>query len=35
MIGPFGRHLSTLIYHRVLPEPDPLVPGAVCAADFD
>ena len=26
---------SILIFHRVLPEPDPLFPGEVCAAQFD
>jgi peptidoglycan/xylan/chitin deacetylase (PgdA/CDA1 family) len=33
--GPFSRCLSILIYHRVVPEPDPLVPDQVCAAEFD
>jgi peptidoglycan/xylan/chitin deacetylase (PgdA/CDA1 family) len=33
--GPLSRCLSILIYHRVVPEPDPLVPDAVCAAAFD
>ena len=32
--GP-GARLSTLIFHRVLPEPDPLLPGEVDAARFD
>lgn len=27
--------LSTLIFHRVLPAPDPLFPGEVCATQFD
>jgi peptidoglycan/xylan/chitin deacetylase (PgdA/CDA1 family) len=30
-----GARLSTLIFHRVLPEPDPLMPGEVDAARFD
>jgi peptidoglycan/xylan/chitin deacetylase (PgdA/CDA1 family) len=33
--GPLSRCLSILIYHRVVPEPDPLVPDAVCAEEFD
>jgi peptidoglycan/xylan/chitin deacetylase (PgdA/CDA1 family) len=33
--GPLSRSLSILIYHRVVPEPDPLVPDTVCAAEFD
>lgn len=33
-LGP-GRSLSTLIFHRVLPAPDPLFPGEVDAARFD
>ncbi|RTL46516.1 MAG: polysaccharide deacetylase family protein [Burkholderiales bacterium] len=32
--GPRAR-LNTLIFHRVLPEPDPLFPGEVDAAAFD
>jgi peptidoglycan/xylan/chitin deacetylase (PgdA/CDA1 family) len=32
--GARGR-LCTLIFHRVLPEPDPLFPGEVHAAQFD
>jgi peptidoglycan/xylan/chitin deacetylase (PgdA/CDA1 family) len=32
--GPRGR-LSTLIFHRVLPAPDPLFPGELDAAAFD
>ena len=32
--GPRGR-LSILIFHRVLPEPDPLFPGEVDASQFD
>ena len=35
MTGPFSRCLSILIYHRVVPEPDPLVPEQVCAKEFD
>ena len=35
MMGPFSRCLSILIYHRVVPEPDPLVPDQVCAKEFD
>src|SRR6267142_5659459 len=34
-MGPFSRCLSILVYHRVVPEPDPLVPEAVCAMEFD
>jgi peptidoglycan/xylan/chitin deacetylase (PgdA/CDA1 family) len=34
-MGPFSRCLSILIYHRVTPEPDALVPDQVCAAEFD
>jgi len=33
--GPLARSLSILIYHRVVPEPDPLVPETVCAAEFE
>lgn len=32
--GPKGR-LSVLIFHRVLPEPDPLFPEEICARHFD
>ena len=32
--GPRAR-LSTLIFHRVLPAPDPLFPDEICAARFD
>jgi peptidoglycan/xylan/chitin deacetylase (PgdA/CDA1 family) len=32
--GPSAK-LSTLIFHRVLPEPDPLQPGEVAAERFD
>jgi peptidoglycan/xylan/chitin deacetylase (PgdA/CDA1 family) len=32
--GPGGR-LSVLIFHRVLPRPDPMAPGATDAARFD
>jgi len=34
-MGPFSRCLSILIYHRVIAEPDPLVPGEVCGREFD
>lgn len=36
-LSPAGgsAHLSTLIFHRVLPQPDPLFPGEVDAARFD
>lgn len=30
-----SRRLSILIYHRVLPEPDPLLPGIIHAALFE
>jgi peptidoglycan/xylan/chitin deacetylase (PgdA/CDA1 family) len=33
--GPFSRCLSVLIYHRVVAEPDPMLPGEVCAREFD
>ena len=32
---PGGQRLSILIYHRVLPQPDPLRPGEPDAASFD
>jgi peptidoglycan/xylan/chitin deacetylase (PgdA/CDA1 family) len=35
VIGPFSRSLSILIYHRVVPEPDPLVRDQICASEFD
>lgn len=35
MLGPLSRCLSILAYHRVVAEPDALVPGQVCARDFD
>lgn len=35
MMGPFSHCLSILIYHRVVAEPDPLVPDQVCARQFD
>lgn len=35
VMGPLSRCLSILVYHRVVPEPDPLVPDAVCAKEFD
>ena len=34
-MGPFSRSLSILIYHRVRPEPDELMPELVCEAEFD
>ncbi len=36
-LSPAGHNarLSILIFHRVLPQPDPLFPGEVSAADFD
>jgi peptidoglycan/xylan/chitin deacetylase (PgdA/CDA1 family) len=34
-MGPLSRCLSILIYHRVIPEPDPLAPDEVCASEFD
>ena len=30
-----GRRLSILIFHRVLPRPDPLFPDEIDAAQFD
>jgi peptidoglycan/xylan/chitin deacetylase (PgdA/CDA1 family) len=30
-----GRRLSILIFHRVLPEPDPILPGEIWAERFD
>jgi len=35
VIGPLSRCLSILIYHRVVPEPDPLLPDLVSAREFD
>jgi len=36
LLSPGGRRgLSILIYHRVLPVPDPLFPGEVDCAEFD
>jgi peptidoglycan/xylan/chitin deacetylase (PgdA/CDA1 family) len=37
LVSPAGRHarLSVLIFHRVLPEPDPLFPGEVDVRQFD
>jgi peptidoglycan/xylan/chitin deacetylase (PgdA/CDA1 family) len=35
MMGPFSRCLSILIYHRVVPESDPLLPSLVSAEEFD
>src|SRR5690242_15121760 len=34
-MGLFSRCLSILVYHRVVAEPDPLVPEQVCAREFD
>src|SRR5687768_16576249 len=34
-MGPWSRCLSILIYHRVIPEPDPLLPDEICARQFD
>jgi peptidoglycan/xylan/chitin deacetylase (PgdA/CDA1 family) len=34
-MGPWSRCLSILIYHRVIPEPDPLLPDEICAREFD
>jgi peptidoglycan/xylan/chitin deacetylase (PgdA/CDA1 family) len=34
-MGPLSRCLSILVYHRVICEPDPLVPDEVCASEFD
>jgi len=34
-MGPLSRCLSILVYHRVVPEPDPLMPDHVCAREFD
>lgn len=34
-MGPFSRRLTILIYHRVIAEPDPLVPDQVYAREFD
>jgi len=33
--GPLSRSLSILTYHRVVAEPDALVPDHVCAEEFD
>ncbi len=37
MLSPAGRRarLSILIFHRVLPQPDPLFPGEIDATQFD
>ncbi len=35
VMGPLSRCLSILIYHRVVPEPDPLIPEQICAKEFD
>lgn len=34
-LTPLRNRLSILIYHRVLPQPDPLFPGEIDAARFD
>jgi len=34
-MGPLSRCLSILVYHRVVPEHDPLLPDLVCAREFD
>ena len=34
-MGPLSSCLSILIYHRVVPDPDTLMPGEVCAFEFD
>jgi peptidoglycan/xylan/chitin deacetylase (PgdA/CDA1 family) len=34
-MGPLSRCLSILVYHRVVAEPDPLVPDQVSASEFD
>ena len=34
-MGPLSRSLSILAYHRVVSEPDSLVPDQVCASEFD
>jgi peptidoglycan/xylan/chitin deacetylase (PgdA/CDA1 family) len=34
-MGPLSRCLSILVYHRVVSEPDPLIPDQVCAREFD
>ncbi len=34
-MGPLSRSVSILIYHRVLPQSDPLLPELVCAKEFD
>jgi len=35
MMGPLSRCLSILVYHRVVAQPDPLLPDQVCASEFD
>lgn len=35
LVGGNGKRLSVLIFHRVLPEPDPLLPDEMDAARFD
>jgi peptidoglycan/xylan/chitin deacetylase (PgdA/CDA1 family) len=34
-MGPFSRSISILIYHRVVSEPDPLLPDLPSADEFD
>jgi peptidoglycan/xylan/chitin deacetylase (PgdA/CDA1 family) len=34
-MGPLSRRLSILIYHRVIAEPDPLVPDQICTREFE
>lgn len=35
LVGPRCSRFGVLIFHRVLPEPDPLQPDEICAAQFD
>ncbi|WP_374482999.1 polysaccharide deacetylase family protein [Zoogloea sp.] len=35
LFGGRSSRFGTLIFHRVVPEPDPLQPGEICAAQFD
>jgi peptidoglycan/xylan/chitin deacetylase (PgdA/CDA1 family) len=34
-MGRWSRCLSILIYHRVIAQPDPLLPDEICAREFD
>jgi peptidoglycan/xylan/chitin deacetylase (PgdA/CDA1 family) len=34
-MGPISRSISILIYHRVVSEPDPLLPDLPSADEFD